>query len=147
MAQGTTTRRHVEEPSRYTGSASVARVSVAVLSPFPYGLNNATMIHPHSMHLAMSSCVGLPKHHLHTTFELLATTSETSSTDSSEDSDGWAGADFSGLHDPEGLHRFMGACNYLFNCLDSDGEDHGPSRECFHVEVEEIAPGDATPVG
>jgi hypothetical protein len=95
----------------------------------------------------MSSYAGSPEHRLHTTFELLAITSETSSTDSSEDSDGWADVDFSELHDPEGLRRFMGACDYLFSCPDSDGEDHDPSRECFHVEVEEIASGDATPLG
>jgi hypothetical protein len=40
----------------------------------------------------------------------------------------------------------MGACDYLFDYPDSD-EDYDPSRECFHVEVEEIASGDATPVG
>jgi hypothetical protein len=120
---------------------------VVVLSSLPYGLNNAATIHSRSMCPAMSSCTGLPKHRLHTTFELLATTLETSSTDSSEDSDEWAGADFSGLRDPKGLRRFMGACDYLFSFPNFDGEGHDPSHECFHVEVEEIAPGDATPVG
>jgi hypothetical protein len=41
----------------------------------------------------------------------------------------------------------MGAYNYLFGYPDSDEEDYDPSHECFHVEVEEIAPGDATPAG
>jgi hypothetical protein len=41
----------------------------------------------------------------------------------------------------------MGAYDYLFDCPDSDEEDYDPSHECFHVEVEEIASGDATPVG
>jgi hypothetical protein len=95
----------------------------------------------------MSSYMGLPEHHLHTTLELLETTSMTSSADSTEDSDGWARANFSGLRNPEDLRQFMGACDYLFNCPNSDEEDYGPSRECFHVEVKEIAPGDATPVG
>jgi hypothetical protein len=120
---------------------------MAVLSPFPYGLDNAAMIYSRSMHPAMSSYVGLPKHCLHPTFELLATMSETSSIDSSKDSDGWADADFSRLHDPEGLCRFMGACDYLFSCPDSDGKDHDPSRECFHVEVDKIAHRNTTPVG
>jgi hypothetical protein len=40
----------------------------------------------------------------------------------------------------------MGAYDYLFDCPDSDEEYYDPSRECFHMEVEEIAPGDATPV-
>jgi hypothetical protein len=40
----------------------------------------------------------------------------------------------------------MGAYDYLFGCPDSDEEDYDPSRECFHMEGEEIAPRDATPV-
>jgi hypothetical protein len=95
----------------------------------------------------MSSYMGLPKHHLHATLKLPANTSVTSSADSTEDNDGWAGADFSRLHNPEGLRQFMGACDYLFDCPDSNQEDYDPSRECFHVEVEEIALGDATAVG
>jgi hypothetical protein len=99
-----------------------------------------------SMHSTVSSNAGLPEHHLRATLELLATPSETSSTDSTKDSDRWAGADFSGLHDPDDLHRSMGAYDYLFGFPNSD-EDYDPSRECFHMEVEEIALGDATPVG
>jgi hypothetical protein len=95
----------------------------------------------------MSSYAGLPEHHLRATLELLATTSVTSSVDSMEDSDGWAGADFSGFCKPEGLRQFMGACHYLFDCPNSDEDGYDPSRECFHMEVEEIAPGDTTPVG
>jgi hypothetical protein len=33
----------------------------------------------------------------------------------------------------------MGAYDYLFDCPDSDEENYDPSRECFHVEVDEIA--------
>jgi hypothetical protein len=95
----------------------------------------------------MSSYAGLLEHHLCATLELLATTSVKSSADSMEDSDGWAGADFFGLRNPEGLCQFMGAYDYLFYCPDSDEEDYDPSCECFHVEVEEIAPKNATPVG
>jgi hypothetical protein len=51
------------------------------------------------------------------------------------------------LHDLEGVRRFMGTCDYLFSFPNFDGEDHDPSRECFHIEVEEIASGDATLVG
>jgi hypothetical protein len=91
--------------------------------------------------------MGLPEHHLCTPLELLTTTSVTSSTDSTEDSDGWAGVDSSGLHNPEDLRQFMTMNDYLFGYPDSNEDDYDPSRECFHVEVEEIAPGDATPVG
>jgi hypothetical protein len=76
---------------------------VAAPSLFPYGLDNAATGYSRSMHSTMSSYAGLPEHHLRAALELLATTSETSSADSTEDSDRWAGADFSGLRNPEGL--------------------------------------------
>ena len=34
----------------------------------------------------------------------------------------WAGADFSGLHDPEAMRRFMAASDYCFGYSDSDDE-------------------------
>jgi hypothetical protein len=37
--------------------------------------------------------------------------------------------------------------DYLFDHPNSSEDDYDPSRECFHVEVEETASGDATPVG
>jgi hypothetical protein len=64
-----------------------------------------------------------------------------------EDSDRWAGVDSSGPHNPEDLPQFMTMNDYLFNHPDSSEDDYDPSRECFHMEVEETAPGDATPVG
>jgi hypothetical protein len=95
----------------------------------------------------MSSYAGLPEHHICTPLELLATTSVTASTNSTEDSDGWVRVDFSRLHNPKDLRQFMAMYDYLFGCPDSDSDDYDPSRECFHVEVEEIALGDTTPVG
>jgi hypothetical protein len=103
MAQGTMVERYVEEPSCYMGSALAAGWSVAAPSLFPYGLDNAAMIHSWSMRPAMSARVGLPEYRLLATFELSGCTIETSSTDSSEDSDGWTGVDFSGLRDLEVL--------------------------------------------
>jgi hypothetical protein len=147
MAQATSARKRSEEPSYSMGSTSAIGGPVAMPSPFSYGLDNATTGYSRSMHSTISSYAGLPEHRLRATLELLATTLETSSTDFMEDSDRWAGADFSRLHDPEGLRRFMGAYDYLFGCPNSDEEDYDPSRECFHLEVEEIAPGDATPIG
>jgi hypothetical protein len=95
---------------------------VVAVSPFPYGLDNAAMIHSRSIRPAMGSCAGLPQYHLPTTFELSETTTETSSTGSSRDSDGWAGADSFGLN-------------------------YDPSHECFHVGSEETDPADAAPIG
>jgi hypothetical protein len=36
--------------------------------------------------------------------------------------------------------------DYPFGYHASVEDNYDPSRECFHVEVEEIAPGHATPV-
>jgi hypothetical protein len=69
---------------------------MAVPSLFPYGPDNAATSYSRSMHSTMSSYIGLPEYCLRATLELLATTSETSSTDSTEDNDRWASADFSG---------------------------------------------------
>jgi hypothetical protein len=147
MAQGTSVRQHFEEPSYSTGSTSTTGGPVTALSPFPYGVDNAAMSYFRSMRFTMSSYAGLFEHHLYATLELLMTTSEISSIDSVEDSDWWAGTDFSRLCNPEGLRQFMGAYDYLFGCPDSDEEDYDPSHECFHMEGEKIVLGDATPVG
>jgi hypothetical protein len=103
MAQCASVGQCSEGPSRSMGSTSVTGGPMAATSPFPHGLDNAATSYSRSMRSTMSSYVGLPKHHLRATLELLATTSVTSSTDSTEDSDGWAGANFSRLHNPEGL--------------------------------------------
>jgi hypothetical protein len=128
MAWDTTIKRHVKEPPCNTGPTSAVGGLVAAVSPFPYGLDNAAMIHSRSIRPTMGSCTGLPQYRLLTTFELSETMIETSSTGSSGDSDGWAGADSFGL-------------------CDSDGANYDPSRECFHVGSEETDPVDAALVG
>ena len=48
----------------------------------------------------------------------------------------WAGADFSGLRDPEAMRRFMATSDYCFGYSDSDDEDtYDPTHECFNVEL------------
>jgi hypothetical protein len=49
--------------------------------------------------------------------------------------------DSSRLHNPEDLRQFMTMNDYLFGYPDSNEDDYDPSRECFHMEVEEIARG------
>jgi hypothetical protein len=94
----------------------------------------------------MNSYMGLPEHYLRTPFELSTATSMPSTTGSSEDSDGWAGVDSSRLHSLEDLRQFMTVDDYPFGYHASDEDNYDPSRECFHMEVEETALGDATPV-
>jgi hypothetical protein len=69
----------------------------------PLWLDNVATCYSRSMRSIMSSYAGLPEYHLRATLELLATTLVMSTADSAEDCDGWAGADFSGLRNPEGL--------------------------------------------
>jgi hypothetical protein len=104
------------------------------------------MSYSRSMHPTMNSYMGLPEYHLRTPFELSTTTSVPSTTGSSEDSDGWAGVDSSRLQSPKDLRQFMTVDDYPFGYHASVEDNYDPSRECFHVEVEEIAPGHATPV-
>ena len=48
----------------------------------------------------------------------------------------WAGADFSGLRDPEAMRRFMATSDYCFGYFDSDDEGtYDSTRECFVVEL------------
>jgi hypothetical protein len=56
-------------------------------------------------------------------------------------------ADFSGLHDLEGICRFIDTYNNPLKCPDSDGETYDPSHECFYLGDKEVAPAEATPVG
>ena len=54
--------------------------------------------------------------------------------DSSEEDEARAGADFSGLCDPETMRRFLAASDYCFGYSDFDNEGtYDPARECFHV--------------
>jgi len=69
-------------------------------SPFPYGLNNAATAYTSSVSTNLTAYTELPGHHLCSTVDLLTTTPASTYADSSEDSDAWAGADFSGLRDP-----------------------------------------------
>lgn len=96
-----------------------------------------------SVSAAMSAYAKLPGHHLRSTLDLLASTLASTYTDSAEDSDSWAGADFSGLCDPEALRRFLATRDYRFGYSDSDEGSYDPSRECFHIEIEVAEGGDA----
>ena len=63
--------------------------------------------------------------------------------DSSEEDEAWAGADFSGLHDPKAMRRFMAVSDYCFGYTDSDDEGtYDPTHECFHVELGMPSTGD-----
>jgi hypothetical protein len=65
---------------------------------------------------------------------------------SEEDDEPDYGWDFSGLGNPSAMRDFMTACDYcLSDCSDGShslgDKDCGPSRECFHVDLEGLDEG------
>jgi hypothetical protein len=70
---------------------------------WPYGLHNATRTYGRLIQPVEDTSVGLSCHHLQSLLELLVSPMASSSADSEEDNDGWAGANFSELDDPGAL--------------------------------------------
>ena len=101
------------------------------LSSYPFGLRNAAASYAYayaSIHAEPSG------HHQRFVLNFGTTTSTHSHADSSEEDEAWAGADFSGLRDPEAMRRFLAVSDYCFGYSDSDDEGtYDPTRECFHV--------------
>ena len=65
---------------------------------------------------------------------------------SEEDGEPDYGWDFSGLGNPSAMRDFMTACDYcLSDCSDAShslgDEECGPSRKCFHVDLEGLNEG------
>ena len=54
--------------------------------------------------------------------------------------DEWAGANFSGLGDPETFMCILEASNYCLGYSDSDDGGYNPSRDCFNLKVEGADP-------
>ena len=98
-------------------------------SPYLFGLSNAVAAY------ASAHAEPLGRHQ-HSALDLIVATPTHTHADSSEEDEAWAGADFSGLCDPEAIRRLMAASDYCFGYSDSDDEDaYNPTRECFHVEL------------
>jgi len=102
-------------------------------SPYPFGLNNIAATYAFAYASAHAEPSG---RHQCFALDLFATTSTHTHADSSEEEEAWAGADFSGLRDPEAMRRFLAASDYCFGYSDSDDEStYDPTREYFHVEL------------
>ena len=67
-------------------------------SPYPFGLRNAAATFASAYASAHTEPLG---RHQRFALDLFATTSTPTHTDSSEEDEAWAGADFSGLRDPK----------------------------------------------
>ena len=100
-------------------------------SPYPFGLTNAAAAYASAYASAHAEPSG---HHQRFALDLDATTSTHTRADSSEKDEAWAGADFSGLRDPEAMRCFLAASDYCFSYSDSDDKGtYDPTRECFHI--------------
>ena len=100
-------------------------------SPYPFGLRNVTATFASAYASAHTEPSG---HHQRFALDLSATTSAHTHTDSSEEDEAWARADFSGLCNPQAMRLFLVASDYCFGYSDSDDEGtYDPTRECFHV--------------
>ena len=98
-------------------------------SPYPFGLNNAASTYA-SAHTEPSG------RHQRFALDLFATTSTHTHADSSEEDEAWAGADLSGLCDPEAMSCFMATSDYCFGYSDSDDKGtYDATHECFVVEL------------
>jgi len=96
-------------------------------SPYPFGLRNATAAYA-SAHTEPSG------RHQRFALDFSATTSAHTHTNSSEEDEAWAGADFSGLCNPQAMRLFFAASDYCFGYSDSNDEGtYDPTRECFHI--------------
>ena len=109
-------------------------------SPYPFGLKNITAAYA----FAYASAHAEPsEHHQRFALDFSTTISTHTHTDSSEEDEAWAGADFSGLRDPKAMRCFLAASDYCFGYSDSDDEGtYDPTRECFHVKLGMPSTGD-----
>ena len=96
----------------------------------PFGLKSVAATYASSVSTSLSAYADLPRHHLRSTLDLIATPPVLSYLeDPTSREDEWAGADFSGLGDPETFMRFLEASNYCLGYSDSDDGGYDPSRE------------------
>ena len=103
-------------------------------SPYPFGLRNAAATFASAYASAHTEPSG---RHQRFILDLSATTLGNTHTDSSEEDEAWARADFSRLRDPQAMRLFLAASDYCFGYSDSDDEGtYDPTRECFHIGLE-----------
>ena len=94
-------------------------------SPYPFGLRNAATSYAYAYTAAHEDALGCRQRFA---LDLDA------HADSSEEDKAWPGMDFSRLHDPGAMRRFLATSDYCFGYSDSDDEGtNDPTRECFHV--------------
>lgn len=94
-------------------------------------MSDVTASYPSSVSTRLSAYNELPRHHMQSTPDMLATTPTSEHADSREEDDIDHGLDFFGIHDPRAMRHFLSACDYyLFdgsNNYSSDDEGYDPT--------------------
>ena len=114
-------------PSLPEEPVSAKQSPATVPSSYPFGLRNAATSYAYAYAAAHKDP---PERRQRFTLNL------GTHADSFEEDEAWPGVDFSGLHDPGAMRRFLAASDYCFGYFDSDDEGtYDPTRECFHIEL------------
>ena len=109
-------------------------------SSFPYGLGTAEPGYASSMGTNLSAYAELLGHHLRSALDLVASTLASEYLDSVEDSGLDACMNVDSPNDPGSSRPFMDRWYYYFSVPDpySDDDSYDPTRECFHIKVEDV---------
>jgi hypothetical protein len=129
-----------------TSSPSIDQEVPTVSHPVPFRFSFDPPSAPALVDAFVKAYPNLPGYHMWSTWDRLATVSTYGPPGSEEDDEPDSGWDFSGLDNPSAMRDFMTACDYcLSDCSDDShslgDEDCGPSRECFHVDLEGLDEG------
>jgi hypothetical protein len=129
-----------------TSSPSVDQEVPSVSHPVPFRFSFDPPSDPASVDAFVKAYPNLPGYHMWSTWERLTAVSTYGPPGSEEDDEPDSGWDFSGLGNSSAMRDFMTACDYcLSDCSDDShslgDEECGPSRECFHVDLEGLDKG------
>jgi hypothetical protein len=125
-----------------TSPPSIDQEVPSVFHPVPFRFSFDPPSDPTSVSAFVKAYPNLPGYHMWSSWDRLTAVSTYGPPGSEEEDDPDSGWDFSGLHDPSAMRDFMTTCDYcLSGCSDDghslDDEGCGPSRECFHVDLED----------
>jgi hypothetical protein len=129
-----------------TSSPSVNQEVPTVSHPVPFRFSFDPPSDPAAVDASVKAYPNLPGYHMWSTWDRLTTVSTYGPLGSEEDNEPDSSWDFSGLDNPSAMRDFMAACDYcLSDCSDDShslgDENCGPSRECFHVDLEGLDEG------
>jgi hypothetical protein len=118
----------------------------SVSHPMPFKFSCDPPSDPALVDAFIKACSNPPGYHMRSPWDRLTAVLTYGPLGSKEDDKPDSGWDFSGLDNPSAMRDFMTACDYcLSDCSDSShslgDEDCGPSRECFHVDLEGLDEG------